>query len=74
MGEDAGAAVVVFAVFDVVLDGVLVGRGEEEEEEDAGTEGAVGAVCSDVLGVASFFSPVTGTGASLPAEGFIFSE
>lgn len=72
MGEDAGAAVVVFAVFDVVLDGVLAGR--EEEEEDAGTEGAVGAACSDVLGVASFFSPVTGTGASLPAEGFIFSE
>jgi hypothetical protein len=68
--EDAGAVVVVCAVFDVVLDGVLAGR----EEEEAGTEGTVGAVWSDVLGVASFFSPVTGTGTSLPAEGFILSE
>lgn len=72
MVEDAGAVVVVCAVFDVVFDGVLAGR--EEEEEDAGTEGVVGAVWSDAPGVASFFSPVTGTGTSLPAEGFILSE
>jgi hypothetical protein len=76
--EDAGAVVVVCAVFDVVFDGVLAGREEEEEEEeeeeDAGTEGVVGAVWSDAPGVASFFSPVTGTGTSLPAEGFILSE
>ena len=71
MVEDAGAVVVVCAVFDVVFDGVLAGR---EEEEDAGTEGVVGAVWSDAPGVASFFSPVTGTGTSLPAEGFILSE
>jgi hypothetical protein len=73
--EDAGAVVVVCAAFDVVFDGVLAGREEEEEEEeDAGTEGVVGAVWSDAPGVASFFSPVTGTGTSLPAEGFILSE
>lgn len=67
MVEDAGAAVVVFEVFDVVLDGT-------EEGEAVGAAGAVGVVWSDVLGVVSFFSPVSGTGASLPAEGFILSE
>ena len=68
MVEDAGAVV---EVLEVVLDGVLAGT---DEEGDAGVEGAVDVVWSDVLGAGSFFSPVVATGASLPAEGFILSE
>jgi hypothetical protein len=69
--EDAGAVVVVFEVFEVVLDGVLAGTVEGEE---AGVAGAVDVDLSDVLGDVSFFSPVAATGTSLPAEGFILSE
>ena len=71
MVEDAGAVVVVFELFEVVLDGVLAGTVEGEE---AGVEGAVDVDLSDVLGAVSFFSPVAATGTSLPAEGFILSE
>ena len=69
--EDDGAGVVVFEVLEGVLDGVLAGVGVEGE---AGVEGAVDVVCSDVLGAASFFSPVVGAGDSLPGDGFILSE
>jgi hypothetical protein len=73
--EDDGVVVPVFELLEVVLDGVLaevlVGAGEGGE---AGVEGAVGVVCSDVLGAGSFFSPVAGVGASSPEEGFILSE
>ena len=58
-------------VFEAVLDGVLAGA---DEGEAAGVEGAVDVVCSDALGAVSFFSVVTGVGASLPEEGFILSE
>lgn len=68
MVEDDGA---VFDVLEVVLDGVLAGT---DEGGEAGVEGAVDAVCSDVLGAVSFFSSVLAIGISLPAEGFIFSE
>ena len=64
----------VVAVFEVVegaLDGVLAGA---DAGGEAGVEGAVDVVWSDVLGAASFFSPVVGTGASLAEEGFILSE
>ena len=71
MVEDAGAVVVVFELFEVVLDGVLAGTVEGEE---AGVEGAVDVDLSDVLGAVSFFSPVAATGTSQPAEGFILSE
>ena len=71
MVEDAGAVVVVFELFEVVLDGVLAGTVEGEE---AGVEGAVDVDLSEVLGAVSFFSPVAATGTSLPAEGFILSE
>jgi type IV secretory pathway VirB10-like protein len=66
--EDDGA---VGAVLEVVLDGVLAGA---DAGGEAGVVGAVDVVWSDVLGAVSFFSPVVGTGASLPEEGFIFSE
>jgi hypothetical protein len=69
--EDGGAVVVVFELLEFVLDGVLAGV---DVGGEAGVEGAVGAVCSDVLGAVSFFSPVAGAGASSPEEGFIFSE
>jgi hypothetical protein len=69
--EDAGAVVVVFEGDEVVLDGVLAGT---EEEGGVGVEGVVDVVWSDVLGAASFFSPVVAIGASLPEEGFILSE
>ncbi len=62
---------VVVGVLEVVLDGVLVGA---DEGEAAGVEGVVDVVWSDVLGAVSFFSVVAGVGASLPEEGFIFSE
>lgn len=69
--EDDGAVVDVFeapeVVFDVVFAGADVGG-------ETGVEGAVSGVCSEVLGAASFFSPVVGAGASLPAVGFILSE
>jgi len=68
--EDDGAAVVVF---EGELVGVLAGT---EEGGEAGVEGGVGVVLSDVSGVVSFFSPVAGAdaGASLSEEGFILSE
>jgi hypothetical protein len=42
--------------------------------EVAAEDGAGVVVFSDVVGAASFFSPVVGAGASLPGEGFILSE
>jgi hypothetical protein len=69
--EDDGAVVAVLEVLEVVLDGVLAGT---DEEGGAGVEGAVEVGWPDVLGVASFFSPVAATGASLSEEGFILSE
>lgn len=69
--EEDGPGVVVFEVFDVEFDGVLAGT---EEGGEAGAAGAVVVVWSDVLGDVSFFSTVVGAGASLPGEGFIFSE
>jgi type IV secretory pathway VirB10-like protein len=69
--EDDGAVVVVFEVLEVELDGVLAGA---DAGGEAGVEGAVDVVWSDVLDAASFFSPVVGAGASLPADGFILSE
>ena len=69
--EGDGAGVAVFEVLEVVLDGVLAGV---DAGGEAGVEGAVDVVWSDVLGAASFFSPVVGAGASLPGEGFILSE
>jgi hypothetical protein len=69
--EDDGAVVVVLEVLEVVLDGVLAGT---DEGGEAGVEGAVDAVWSDVLGSVSFFSPAVGAGTSLSEEGFILSE
>jgi hypothetical protein len=69
--EDDGAVVAVFELLEFVLDGVLAGTVEGGE---AGVAGAVGVVCSDVLGAVSFFSPVAGVGVSSPEEGFILSE
>jgi hypothetical protein len=69
--EDGGAVVAVFEVLEVVLAGVLAGT---DEGGEAGVEGAVDVVWSDVLGAVSFFSSVLDGGSSLPAEGFIFSE
>jgi hypothetical protein len=66
--EDEG---VVVEVFEVVLDGVLAGA---DEGGDAGVEGAVDVVCSDVFGAVSFFSSLLAVGCSLPGDGFIFSE
>lgn len=71
MVEDDGAVVAVLEVLGVVLDGVLAGT---EEGGEAGVEGAVDVVWSDVLGASSFFSSVLDAGSSLPAEGFILSE
>ena len=71
MVEDDGAVVAVFEVFEVVLDGVLAGT---DEGGEAGVEGAVAVVWSDVLGAVSFFSSVLDAGSSLPEEGFILSE
>lgn len=68
MVEDDGAVV---GVLEVVLDGVLAGA---DAGGEAGVEGAVDVVWSDVLGAASFFSPVVAIGTSLPGEGFILSE
>jgi hypothetical protein len=67
VGEDDGAVVAVLEV----LDGVLAGT---DVEGEAGVDGAADIVWSDVLGAVSFFSSGLGTGASLPAEGFILSE
>jgi hypothetical protein len=69
--EDDGAVVAVLEVVEVVLDGVLAGA---DEGGEAGVEGAGDVVLSDVLGAASFFSPVVAIGTSLPEEGFILSE
>ena len=71
MVEDDGAVVAVFEVFEVVLDGVLAGA---DEGGEAGVEGAVDVVWSDVLGAVSFFSSILGADSSLPEEGFILSE
>ncbi len=71
MVEDDGVVVAVFEVLEVVLDGGLAGT---DEGGEAGVEGAVDVVWSDVLGAVSFFSSVLGAGSSLPEEGFIFSE
>ncbi len=71
MLDDDGAGVVVL---EGVLDGVLAGA---DEEGAAGVEevaGAVDVVWFDVLGAASFFSPVAGADASFSEEGFILSE
>ena len=62
---------VVVAVLEGGLDGVLAGT---DEGGEAGVEGAVDVVWSDVLGAVSFFSSVLAIGCSLPGEGFIFSE
>jgi hypothetical protein len=69
--DDDGAGVVGL---DVVLDGVLAGIDEGEAAGVAGVAGAVDVVWLDVLGAASFFSPVVGADASLSEEGFILSE
>jgi len=69
--EDDGAVVAVLEVVEVVLDGVLAGA---DEGGEAGVEEAGDVVWSDVLGAASFFSPVVAIGTSLPEEGFILSE
>ena len=71
MVEDDGVVVAVFEVLEVVLDGVLAGT---DEGGEAGVEGSVDVVWSDVLGAVSFFSSVLAIGSSLPGEGFIFSE
>jgi hypothetical protein len=69
--EDDGADAAVPEELEVALDGVLVGA---DAGGVAGVEGTVDVVWSDVLGVASFCSPVLSAGASLPEEGFILSE
>jgi hypothetical protein len=69
--EDDGAVVDVFEVPEVVFDVVFAGA---DAGGEAGVEGAVDGVWSEVLGAASFFSPVVGAGASLPVVGFILSE
>ena len=70
--EDDGAVVAGFEVLEVVFDGVLAGA---DAGREAGVGGAADVVWSeDVLGAASFFSPVVGAGASLPEDGFILSE
>ena len=56
---------------EVVLAGVLAGAGVEE---GAGVVGLVAVVLSAAFGVASFFSPVVGAGASSPGDGFSLSE
>jgi hypothetical protein len=66
--EVAGVGV---GVCESVFDGVLAGA---DEGGAVGVEGAVDVVWSDALGAVSFFSVVTGVGASLPEEGFILSE
>lgn len=71
MVEDDGSVVAVFEVLEVVLGGVLPGT---DEGGEAGVEGAVDVVWSDVLGAVSFFSSVLDAGSSLPEEGFILSE
>lgn len=71
MVEDDGSVVAVFEVLEVVLDVVLPGT---DEGGEAGVEGAVDVVWSDVLGAVSFFSSVLDAGSSLPEEGFILSE
>ena len=71
MVEDGGVVVAVFEVVEGVLDGVLAGA---DAGGEAGVEGTADVVWSDVLGAASFFSPVVAIGTSLPEEGFILSE
>ena len=69
--EDDGAVVDVFDVPEVVFDVIFAGA---DAGGEAGVEGAVDGAWSEVLGAASFFSPVVGAGASLPVVGFILSE
>ncbi len=61
----------VVVVLEVVPVWVLAGAGVEGE---AGVEGGVPGAWSEVVDVASFFSPVVGAGASLSADGFSLSE
>ena len=70
VGEEGGVVAVV-EVLEVVLDGALAGVAVGDA---AGVAEVVVVVFSDVLGAASFFSPVVGVGVSLPADGFILSE
>jgi hypothetical protein len=72
--EDAGAVAAGLAVFEAVLDGVVVGEDEDEDEDEeaAVEEGCV--VLSGVPGVVSFLSPLAAIGRSLSEEGFILSE
>jgi hypothetical protein len=69
--EEGGAVVAGVEGPEVVFAGVLAGAGVEE---GAGAVGLAVVVFSDVLGVASFFSPVAGAGSSLPGDGFSLSE
>ena len=69
--EDGGAVVDVVEVPEFVFDVVLA---RPDAGGEAGVEGAVDGVWSEVLGAVSFFSPVAGAGASLPVVGFILSE
>lgn len=69
--EEDGAVVAVFEVPEVVFVGVFAGA---DAGGEAGVTGAVDVVWSEVFDAASFFSPVVGAGASLPADGFILSE
>ena len=69
--DGGGAVVAVLEVPEVVLAGVLAGV---DTAGEAGVEGAVDVVCSDVPGAGSFFSPGVGACASLPGDGFILSE
>ena len=71
MLDDDGADVVVLGV---VLGGALAGADAGEAAGVEGVAGPVDVVWLDVLGAVSFFSPTTGTGASLSEEGFILSE
>ena len=66
-----GAVVAVLEAPEVVLAGVLAGV---DTAAEAGVEGAVDVVGSDVAGAGSFFSPGVGAGASLPGDGFNLSE
>jgi hypothetical protein len=68
---------VVVVVLEVVPVWVLAGAGVEGEtgvEGEAGAEGGVPGAWSEMVDVASFFSPVVGAGASLSADGFSLSE
>lgn len=69
--DDDGAGVAVLEVAGAGLGEVLAGA---DAGGEAGVVGVADVVGSDVLGAASFFSPVLGAGGSLPDDGFILSE